>query len=167
MKKLALDSSPADVTFAATWAGSIGGAAVALFFLILDIVAGHALQTPSILASAVFLGEIPAGSEVLRLELVALYSLVHFVAFTAVGAAFAWIVVHTADVAAQSVIVSAGLFATLTAGVLAVDLTIAPGLGATIGLIPICLGNVLAAGAMFAFYRSVLGVPAGDAVPHA
>jgi hypothetical protein len=166
MKKLGFDSSPSDMAFAATWAGSIGGSAVALFFLLLDIVGGHALQTPSILASAVFLGEIPAGGDVLRLELVALYSLVHFVAFTAVGAVFAWIVVHTADVAAQSIIVSAGLFATLTAGLLAVDLMIAPDLVGAIGLPAICVGNVLASAAMFAFYRSVLGAPAGDALPH-
>ena len=167
MEKPAVESSPSDMAFAATWAGSIGGSIVALFFLLVDIVAGQPLHTPSVLASAIFLGEVPVGPDVLRLELVALYTLVHFVVFTAVGAAFAWIVTHTSDVAAQGVIVPAGLFGTLTAGLMAVDLLVAPGVVATIGLVWTLVGNALATGGMYAFYRSVLGAPAGEAVPHA
>ncbi len=167
MKKLSTDSTPSDMAFAATWAGSIGGSIVALFFLLVDVVAGRPLHTPSVLASAIFVGEVPVGSDVLRLELVALYTLIHFVVFTAVGAAFAWVVAHTSQVSAQGVMVSAGLFGTLTAGLLAVDLLIAPGVVAAIGLVWTLVGNALATAGMYAFYRSVLGAPAGEAVPNA
>src|SRR5919202_2372107 len=66
--------------------GAVGGIAaglvVALWFLALDLVAGHPFQTPTRLADAVIGGQHVAG-----VRLVAAYTVLHFGVFAALGMA--------------------------------------------------------------------------------
>ena len=90
--------------------------------------------------------------EILRLDLAAAYSLVHFVMFTTVGAAFAVLAQRLRGLASPVGVLVGGLFVTLTAGFFTLDAIVGPNLAAAIGLTPIVLGNLLAAGGMTAFY---------------
>ena len=77
-------------------AGLIGATAVAVWFLIIDIVHGHPFYTPAVLGRGLFsvLGGSDAGdSEFLR---IAVYTVFHYVAFIAVGL-LAAMVVHAAQ----------------------------------------------------------------------
>ena len=44
----------ADFLFDTFYGGAIGGSILALFFLVVDVVGGHALFTPSLLGTALF-----------------------------------------------------------------------------------------------------------------
>ena len=150
MKTTTPDARRADLTYAIAYAGAIGSAVIASLFLILDTLAGRPLETPILMGSALFLGELPSASAPLRLDLAAAYSLVHLVMFTAVGAIFAVVADHLRELPFLATI--AGLFLALNAGLLTLDALVAPNLVATIGFTPIVLGNLLASGAMTAFY---------------
>ncbi|HUF25770.1 MAG TPA: hypothetical protein VMM18_02215 [Gemmatimonadaceae bacterium] len=66
-------------------AGAIGASAVAVWFLVVDIIAGEPLYTPALLGRALFslFGPVPAG-ETAALHIVG-YTIFHFAAFVAVG----------------------------------------------------------------------------------
>ena len=68
-------------------AGIIGAVVVAVWFLLFDLIRGHALETPALLAATILHGshshEVHHGLAVLALE----YSLIHFGAFITFGIA--------------------------------------------------------------------------------
>jgi hypothetical protein len=69
-------------------AGVLGAATVAIWFLILDSVAGHPLRTPTILGTALFRGGEGLGESAgppVSLEMVVLYSWVHGLVFCVIG----------------------------------------------------------------------------------
>jgi hypothetical protein len=66
-------------------AGAAGAALLALFFLAVDAVRGTPLQTPSFLAATSF------GVSGVSAGLLALYTVIHFLAFVAIGIAVAWL----------------------------------------------------------------------------
>ncbi|HEU4700217.1 MAG TPA: hypothetical protein VFS40_13620 [Gemmatimonadales bacterium] len=65
--------------------GLLGGVAVAVFFLILDILAGHPLRTPSVLGQVVLFGE--GRPDIMHIDFgaVLLYTVVHFALFALFG----------------------------------------------------------------------------------
>ncbi len=65
--------------------GIIGATSVAVWFLIVDIVAGHPLYTPRVLGAALtsVLGPVPVGES--AFVHIALYTVFHYIAFVAVG----------------------------------------------------------------------------------
>jgi hypothetical protein len=63
-----------------TWVGFVGATAVAIWFLLIDTLAGQPLQTPAALGGALF--RLPAGAGGAAL---AAYTGFHYVAFGAVG----------------------------------------------------------------------------------
>lgn len=73
-------------------AGVIGALAIAIWFLILDTLAGRPLYTPSVLGSALFRGteaiNAPGGLSV-SLEMTLMYTWVHVLAFCVIGGAAA------------------------------------------------------------------------------
>ena len=75
---------------AVIWQGVVGGIlaglVVALWFLVVDSVAGQPFRTPAILANALFHREIAPAT----FRLVAVYSVLHFGVFALLGAAMAW-----------------------------------------------------------------------------
>lgn len=68
--------------------GLIGAGVVAVWFLMLDIAAGHPLQTPAALGAALLLGASNAGAGEVNLGLVAAYTVVHVGAFFVAGILF-------------------------------------------------------------------------------
>jgi hypothetical protein len=70
---------------AGLFAGFLGAAVVALFFLVLDVVAGRPLWTPHALGSALFLGSVPAPHAPVSLALIGAYTFVHGYVFVSVG----------------------------------------------------------------------------------
>ena len=76
-------------------AGIIGATAVAIWFLIVDTIAGHPLHTPRVLGTALFSVLGPLGGEAPAVH-IATYTLFHYVAFIVVGLIAATII-HWAD----------------------------------------------------------------------
>lgn len=68
-------------------AGAMGALALAVWFLIIDLLEGEPFRTPAFLASALGLGEIQLGA-----LSVVVYTIVHFAAFALVGVVAAWFV---------------------------------------------------------------------------
>lgn len=73
-------------------AGLVGAGGVALWFLIVDILTGLPFQTPAALGSALFLGAAGPAEVQYNIAVIGAYTVVHVVAFWAVGALFAWVV---------------------------------------------------------------------------
>lgn len=71
---------------AAVPVGLVGAASVALFILLLDVLAGHALGTPSALGAVLFRGESFSLDAPIRPGLVLAYTLIHAATFILVAA---------------------------------------------------------------------------------
>ena len=65
--------------------GLIGAGGVAVWFLVIDAISGRPFFTPSVLGSAMFFGLRDPAVVTIELPAVAAYTLVHLVAFLAVG----------------------------------------------------------------------------------
>jgi hypothetical protein len=161
------DTSPNDVAYSAFYAGAIGGSAIALFYLVRDVIIGAPLATPSALGTAVFSGEVPPLGADVRLETVALFSIVHFVAFGLISTLFAILLGRVEELQRRPVVLAVGIFATLTAGVALVDILFLSGLVEMLN--PIALGGanaltaiVMAAQYNYGFNESSAPVPAAE-----
>ena len=80
------------VLFEGLATGLVGAAAVAIWFLVVDLLAGAPLHTPAALGSAVLLGAASASEIELNVGVMAVYSILHLAAFVAVGLAFSLLV---------------------------------------------------------------------------
>ena len=127
--------------------GLVGGAAVALWFLVLDILTRVPLDTPAALGSGLFFGA--AGPEEIRrtVPVIAVYTLLHFAVFLALGALFSWMVdkVESAPRRWLMMLMSFILLDGLFAGTMAM---IGEWVIASIGVWAIIVGNVVAVLAM-------------------
>ncbi|MFL5495239.1 MAG: hypothetical protein ACJ8DC_12720 [Gemmatimonadales bacterium] len=65
--------------------GLIGGLAVAVWFLILDVLAGHPFQTPSLLGQVVLFGDRTPETQHLVFGAILLYTAFHFIVFALIG----------------------------------------------------------------------------------
>lgn len=142
-----------DVVYAAWYSGAIGASAIALFFLARDVIVGAPLATPSLLSSMLFLGELPGADAPIRLDLIALVSLVHVAAFGLVGALFAVLLGRLEELQHRPVVLAAGIFATLTAGLVAMDFALLHGIVEAMNPLAVTAGNVVAAALMTLFYN--------------
>ena len=84
-------SATAQVLEDGLFAGSIGAGVVAVWYLILDSIAGRPLFTPALLGSVLFKGASDAASIVIEPYVVAWYTAVHFLAFLGVGIIASWL----------------------------------------------------------------------------
>lgn len=73
--------SPHSLLSEATDAGFLGGSAVAVWFLVRDLLAGHPLRTPSVLGQLFILGERHPDVQGMVFAAVVLYTGAHFIAF--------------------------------------------------------------------------------------
>lgn len=73
-------------------AGVIGGATVALWFLLCDLEAGVPLRTPALLAGTLLAGITDPAAIRISAPLIFGYTVVHFAAFGALGIAAAWLI---------------------------------------------------------------------------
>jgi hypothetical protein len=66
-------------------AGVLGGVAVAVWFLVLDVLGGRPLHTPNVLGQVILFGNISPVTDRIMLEGVIGYTLLHLAVFTAIG----------------------------------------------------------------------------------
>jgi hypothetical protein len=89
---LARRSTVGDLLLDGLFSGAIGALAVAVWFLIVDTLAGRPLFTPALLGTVLLHGSAAAaqGVTVAPLE-VAAYTAFHFLAFLVVGVGMSWL----------------------------------------------------------------------------
>lgn len=75
-----------------TWVGLIGATVVAVWFLILDVAAGHPLRTPSVLGQVLLMGRDRPDVATTDFTGVILYTAFHMVVFLAFGFVLAYLV---------------------------------------------------------------------------
>ena len=80
------------VLFEGLATGVVGAAIVAVWFLLVDLLAGSPLHTPAALASALLLGAENATQIELNVGVMAAYSILHLTSFVLVGMALSWLV---------------------------------------------------------------------------
>jgi len=143
--------SAADVVYDAVHCAAIGGSVVALFFLLLDVLQGHALFTPSLMGSVLFGGMAAGAVHEVHLDMVAYYTIVHFAAFGVLGGAIAYLVHEVELHAKHPVVVLAVIFALFEVAFFAGATWGMPGVIERLGAGWIALANALAAGAIALF----------------
>ncbi len=131
-------------------AGVLGALAVAIWFLIFDLIRGQIFFTPGALGSAVFYRIGSAAEVQVGLFTVAGYTLVHFAVFILVGLAAAAIAVE-AEKTPPLLLAGLLIFATFEAFFLGVLAVVAEWLLGAIGWVSIGLGNLLATVVMAAY----------------
>lgn len=133
-------------------AGVIGAAVVALFFLVVDVVAAEPFRTPSALGSQLFLGEPLAPKAAPQPVLVLGYTAMHGVVFACAGlmGAFALLGNRRRVGNLTGLALAGGIFAGLEIFFLAFAGLLAPQLISEFGFGMIATANLLAAGAMSA-----------------
>ena len=146
-----------DLAYGTFYGGALGGSVIALFFLIVDAIQGQALYTPSMLGTALFLDTIVPG---VRLDMVALFSLVHFATYFAVGAFASWLHLNWEPLRHQFLALGVVIFTILTALLFLADWLVLDGVASALGIPEVLLANAITAGAMAAFIgRALPGEP--------
>lgn len=147
-------SSPAsELVFDTFFGGVLGASAIALFFLVVDVVQGRPLFTPSLIGTVLFTGASPAGVTGVRLDMVAYFTLVHFAVFGALGAGISGLCRRWALAEAHPLVVAATVFVILTSALALGDLLLMRGVVSAIGLGIVLAANAVAGLAMGAFIR--------------
>lgn len=147
----------ADFLYETFYGGAIGGSILALFFLVVDSVTQRPLFTPSLLGTAIFTDVPLSAATEIRLDMVAYFSILHFVTFLGAGGLLSWLYRSLDPYARRSTFLVALTFAVFTGGFSLVGLTLAPGMVSVIGLVWIVLGNLLTALGMVAFLERAHG----------
>lgn len=129
-------------------AGMIGAGAVALWFLVIDAVAGRLLFTPAALGSVVFHGARSVDAVQISMLTVLGYTAFHLVAFFATGLVFAALATEAEEWEAPVVFGAVLLFVTFEAFFIGIMAIIAQWLFAVIPWWSIFLGNLIAAVSM-------------------
>lgn len=146
-------SAKVDLVFDTFFGGGIGGSVIALFFLVVDAVAGRALFTPSVMGTALFTGEAVSAATPVSRDLVVLYSIVHFLVFGGVAMTMSWLTRSVPVLRERPLVVAGVVFAVLTAALLAADLLVLNGAIAAIGIAPVLAANAVTGLAMAVFFR--------------
>jgi hypothetical protein len=143
----------ADLIFDAVYGAAIGGSAIAVFFLIADVIAGRPLFTPSLIGSVLFTGTNAAAVTEIRLDMVAYVSVVHFGTFLALGAAISLMCRWTGLSKTSPTTVTVVVFLLLTGGFFLGGRLLMPGVGDVVGAPSILAANLLTAVSMAAFLQ--------------
>ena len=81
-----------DLIFDSIYSGAVGGTAVALFFLVVDLLDGRPLFTPAMMGNAILYGVAVGDMAEVKFDPIAYFTLAHMTAFVALGAAVTWLV---------------------------------------------------------------------------
>jgi hypothetical protein len=141
------------LVFDTFYGGVLGASAIALFLLVVDVVQGRALFTPSLIGTVLFTGATPSAVTAVRLDMVAYFSVVHFVAIGALAACISSLGRRWAIVDAHPVVVAGSVFLVLTSMLAVGDITLMRGVVSTIGLGPVLAANATSGVVMGAFIR--------------
>ena len=128
-------------------AGLVGAVAVAVWFLLLDILAGQPFFTPAALGSAVFLGASSPAEVQVTLGVITAYTMLHLAAFFVVGLVFVWVSERIERTPGLWLLAFMG-FIVVEGGFLGVAGLIGGWVLGAIGFIAVVGGNVLAVGAI-------------------
>jgi hypothetical protein len=126
--------------------GAIGATAVALWFLLVDVLLGQPLQTPALLGAVVSNAAAPTSSGE-TLSLAALYTVVHYAVFAAVGIV-ATFLVHRADASPSLLGLLLMLFAATEVLFIGVVASLEVDALGSLAWYQVAAGNVVAAAAM-------------------
>ena len=135
-------------------AGTIGAATIALWFLILDLIQGRPLYTPTVLGTVLFTGKesLPAtGGVPISVDVVVQFTFVHWLVFAAVGGLAAWLL----GFAERNANLGFGillLFVLLECGFLAGAMVFARPILQALAWPAVLLGNVLATLTMGSYF---------------
>jgi len=140
-----------DILLDGLFTGAIGALTVALWFLLLDLVAGRPLFTPALLGTVLLHGGAAAaqGVTVAPLE-VAAYTAFHFLAFLVVGTGFSWLMTLFERFPIVGFVLLV-LFLCLQLGFFVLDVTLGAQLLGQLRAWPVVTANLLAAGSMSLF----------------
>jgi hypothetical protein len=133
-------------------AGILAAAAVAVWFLIVDSLAGRPFYTPSVLGAALFGRGADLEKVTVSLQTVAMFTWVHGLIFAALGG----IAARLLGVAERNPSLGFGIvlfFVIFQAGFTTAVALVAPALFAVIGWASIFVANLLAAATMVAYFR--------------
>jgi hypothetical protein len=153
----------------ATSAAVLGATAVALWFLLLDFIAGRPLHIASVLGQVLLLGDRTPELGRLHWGAVEAYGFFHFLSFLAVG----WLAVRLLHLAIRQPVWLIGLLlliVSLETAVVGVSFALFQGTGAEYVRWPLLAGNLLAVLVMGTYFwrthrlvvRYVARVPLGD-----
>ncbi|HIM02339.1 MAG TPA: hypothetical protein EYG46_15265 [Myxococcales bacterium] len=133
------------------YAGVFGGSAVALLFLLVDTMDGRPLYTPTLLGSVLFFGIDPKDVTV-RLDAVALFSVLHITVFTLLGALISLVVRKVELQSRHPALLLLLLFAVIEATFFVVAPLAMPGVIQSLGIARVGVANLMAAAALTAFF---------------
>jgi len=134
-------------------AGIIGGVVVAIWFLIFDLIRGHAFETPALLAATILHGLRDSHMHNSMIRLTLEYSVLHFAAFIAFGIA-GGLLLEAAETE-PSLLFSLGIFFVgFEAFFIAVAAFMGPNVMAALTWWGIIVGNLLASAAMLTYFLS-------------
>jgi hypothetical protein len=127
-------------------AGIAGASTIAAFFLVVDILAGRPLWTPTALGALFLRGEVLAGTAPAEPVLVVGYTALHALGFVGIGLPAAYLLQVPRRVSRPAVLlVALGLFAALEAFTVAMGLIFVPELARELGVGRVAVANALAA----------------------
>ncbi len=139
-------------------AGAIGAASVAGWFLVVDTIAGRPFFTPTVLGSALFFGLRDPAMATVGSQPVLAYTVVHVLAFVAVGIVVAAILAE-AERAPNVLWLLAEFFVVFEFGFYAVVALAFTPLLAALAWINVAVGNLIAAGGMgYYFWKKHPGI---------
>lgn len=140
-----------NILYETFFGGAIGGSVLALLFLASDAVRGEPLMTPSVLGSTLLFGTPLEFVEPMRLEAVALFSIVHFALFGVLGLIASLLVRAMESNERRPVWVTIVLFAIMEAGFFLPLMVLAPEVPGVIGEVRVSVINLATAASMVAF----------------
>ncbi len=156
-----------DFIFDAFYIGAIGGSVVALFFLVIDLLNGQPFFTPSLMGTVLFTGVAAESVTSVQLDMVTYYTLVHFLTFGILGAVVS-IAVHEVELHAQRpYLMLTALLVAFEIGFFLMASIFMHGVITVVGVVPITIANVLAAGAMGGFLLVTHKPGAWNKIKHA
>jgi len=150
--RASMPNTPGELFLESLYAGVLGGSAVALFFLVTDLLDGRPFFTPSLIGSVMFHGVSATDVATVHLDAVAYFSIVHIAAFSALGAVTSWVVYEVELHARHPIEVLLVLFAIIEVVFLSTASLAMPGVIARVGIVRIGIANLLAAGSMALFF---------------
>jgi hypothetical protein len=150
--KASIPNTPREFALESLYAGVLGGSAVALFFMVADVMDGRPFFTPSLIGSVLFQGVSAAAVANVHLDAVVYFSIVHIAAFTALGAAVSFLVHEVELHSRHPLVLLLVLFAVIEAAFFVVAPMAMPGVVARLGIARVGTANLLAAGTMALFF---------------
>ncbi len=132
--------------------GAVGASAVAVFFLILDLMRGEPFWTPHALGSALLLGRSAVPGDPVQPSLVVAYSAAHGTVFLAAGACAAFALadasIRQVGRLALTIVTTGTLFTAFAISFLLFAAVFGPEVASQLGAGRVALANLLAAAAM-------------------